>query len=148
MPARSTFDLDRAELERPLCAPLRAPARGLAVRGRDAATTTLDAYPELGLPYLDAVAVRRCGRRAPVFEHTCRRACASVSLGPAGLLWVEGRRVRLWRRGTAAPVTVTRPPAFGARAVQTRQRIVVGSRAAVDGPWTISTVPTSGAGRR
>jgi hypothetical protein len=117
---RVTPDLDRADLMRPLCAPLRPRAvrddRGEPVPARFAYSPPYGATRS-STPGGTRLLLGRCGDRATSVLSRCPRTCADPAVGDRAVAWLEGTsqttrtlRVRLIDRARTWSWRVAVPP--------------------------------------
>lgn len=90
------IDLDRRDLFRPLCSPLRRSAADVSEESTGAGAYNPFLYePPFGIDAAGRpgpLLARRCGSRAPIVLSRCTRGCDSLQLGAGLVSWSEGRR--------------------------------------------------------
>jgi hypothetical protein len=128
---RVTPDLDRADLMRPLCAPLRPRSvqgdRGQMVPARFAYRAPYGATLS-NAPSGTRLLLGRCSDRAMSVLSRCPQTCADPALGDRAVAWLEGTsqttrtlrvrlidRARTWSWRVAVPPTARAPPTRSSR---------------------------------
>jgi hypothetical protein len=128
--ARATPDLNRAELWRPMCRPLRRRSSHDPKTGEGSGVWRRYQYrPPLGLTTSPTgrLLLERCGRRKVTTLSRCRKGCGFAQLGAGVVTWQAGRRGHFYRARTRCRRSwkIPAPSSHVAAAAHTSKRVFI-----------------------